>query len=229
MALDVLESVPRYHDWIVECFSPHLGGMAAEIGAGIGTIAERTLPLVDSLDLIEPSATRIGRLQDKFAAHENVRLFPQTFEGWLKDVKEAAYDSIMMVNVLEHIEDDATTLNEICKRLKPGGKFLIFVPALPMLYSPLDKLAGHYRRYTRPGLTEILNGAAFHVHDIRYMDILGFFPWWLLNVVLGKTEFVESAIQLYDFLGVPLTKLAESLIKPPFGKNLIAVAEKAAD
>ena len=224
--LEALADMPRYYDWIVEHFRPHLHGNAVEFGAGLGTISERILASVSTLDLIEPSPNLVERLRHRFAGERRVRIFSESLEDRVGRADAHTYDAVVMVNVLEHIEDDVAALRELRRLLKPGGKLLIFVPAMPFLHSRLDERVGHYRRYTRPVLVERLSHAGFTVRLARYLDVLGILPWWLVNTLGGKTGFDPRAVRLYDTLGIPLTRLAEGLFSPPLGKNIVTVAEK---
>lgn len=224
--LEDLGHVPNYNDWIIEQFAPLLRGRAAEIGAGLGTISERLRPCVDSLDLVEPSPDLARRLTQKFKDDTDCRVMEQSIEAWLKTMGPGALDCIVMVNVLEHIEDDYAAAQGLFDALKPGGHLLIFVPALPFLYSKLDKVFGHFRRYTRKSLRTCVGEAGFKIEKLRYFDISGVLPWWILNTVLGKTSFNQPMLTVYDRLVVPPTRLVESILPPPLGKNLVLIAVK---
>src|SRR5581483_9504722 len=103
--LEVLADLPGYYDWIVESFQPHLKGAAAEFGAGLGTISGRIRAAVERLDLIEPSADMIDGLKGRFAGDPAVRVFQETQESFARACAAQSYDTIVMVNVLEHIDD----------------------------------------------------------------------------------------------------------------------------
>lgn len=227
--LETLAGLPRYHDWIVEQFGHHLRGRVAEVGAGLGTVAERLLPHAEALDLIEPSANLVERLRAKFAGRDRVRIIPESVEAWLGSGISRRYDAIVMVNVLEHIEDDGRALDGLREALAPGGKLIVFVPALPFLYSKLDRVSGHYRRYTRRGLVSRARGAGLGVVAARYMDFVGILPWWLMNTVMGKTALNPTAVRIYDTLFVPFSRIAEKMVPPPVGKNVLLIAERPMD
>jgi len=224
--LEDLGDMPNYNDWIVSHFAPWLGGNAVEIGAGLGTISERLRGCVDRLDLVEPSPDLARRLTERFSVDDGLKVFDQTLEKWMEATQPATYDSIVMVNVLEHIEDDFAAARGLYDALKVGGALLIFVPALPFLFSKLDKIYGHYRRYTKPTLRSFVSAAGFVIEKLHYVDVAGVIPWWLLNTILGKTSFHGPSLPVYDKCVVPVTRICESVLHPPFGKNLILVARK---
>ncbi len=225
--LEALATLHRYQRWIVETFQPYLIGKAVEFGAGIGNISKRIRPHVLTLDLVEPSANLAPPLQQRFDGDDGVVIFQDPLEVRLPAIADKTYDTVILVNVLEHIKDDAAALDGFYRILKPGGHLLLFVPALKFLYSDLDALVGHFRRYQRPELNGRVTGAGFHIVRSRYFDTLGVAPWWLLNTMMGKTGFNPTLVGIYDAVFAPLSRGLEGLAPPPFGKNILLVARRA--
>jgi len=224
--LEAMANTPRYVDWIIDHFDPYLTGSTAEIGAGIGTISDRIIDKVSSLDLIEPSILQAEKLRLKFGSEAKVNVIKSMLESHLSGQSPGQYDTVVMVNVLEHIENDKSALALIFDALKGGGHLLLYVPAMPFLYSKFDELVGHHRRYTRKGLAKELNESGFLVKYNSYIDFFGILPWYLINTIGGKTSLNSSAVKLYDSAGVPVTRFAERIMTPPIGKNIIFIAEK---
>jgi SAM-dependent methyltransferase len=222
--LEALATLNRYQSWIVDTFQPYLSGRAVEFGAGIGNISMRIRSHVSSLDLVEPSANLIPPLVRRFEGDGAVAVFRERLEAHLPKIDDETYDTVILVNVLEHIEDDTQALENLRRVLKPGGHLLLFVPALKFLYSDLDALVGHYRRYQRPSLNEKVTDAGLQVVRSQYFDTLGVFPWWLLNTMMGATAFNPFLVGVYDAVFAPASRMLESLVAPPFGKNIILVA-----
>ncbi len=222
--LEVLSDVPNYYNWILEKFQPYLNGNALEIGAGIGTFSKKLLPHVTHLDLLEPSENLTPQLQETFKNTPNVTISGESLENFLERSSQQ-YDVIVMVNVLEHIEDDGAALKGLKKRLTPDGYLLLYVPALPFLYSRFDQIYGHFRRYTRHNLSQTLEASGFRIEKLHYMDVLSILPWYFINTLGGQTKLNPSAVSFYDRVGVPLTKFIERIIPFPFGKNLVAVTQ----
>lgn len=224
--LEATAGLDNYNAWIVDAFAPYLGGHAIEIGSGIGTFAGLLRPRVDRLDAVEPSPNLISVLEARFAGDAAVTVRSATLESHVAAMGDACRDSVVLVNVLEHIEDDRAALAELFRITRPGGHLLLFVPALPFLFSELDRQFGHFRRYRRSELRAKVGEAGFEIRLARYFDILGVAPWWLLNTVGGKTDFDPKMVRLYDRIGVPLTRFAERVLAPPLGKNVLLVARR---
>ena len=227
--LEALADMPNYYGWIINIFRPWLRGHTMEIGTGIGTVARQIISEVDRLDLVEPSDNLKQFLPLVLADDERVSIFTETLEQRLPEMADGTCDAIVMVNVLEHVEDDEAALGELRRVLKPGGHLLLFVPALQFLFSDLDRLHGHYRRYHNRQLSDLLVRSGFCVKNTRYFDVAGVLPWWLINTIGGKTDFNSDMARTYDRFAVPVTRFLERFIAPPFGKNLIVVAERMDD
>ena len=224
--LEALSTMRRYQEWIISQFQPYLAGDAIEIGAGIGNIASHILPHVSTLKLVEPSENMIGRLREKFTDTDNVTIIQQEFDTLVRDTPAGSYDCVILVNVLEHIEDDSTAVSECMRILRPNGHLLVLVPALPFLFSDLDAAVGHYRRYTKDGLSSTFESASFSIELHSYFDFLGIFPWWVLNTLGGAIKFNPKLVNVYDLVFVPITRWLEERINPPVGKNLITVGKR---
>lgn len=138
----------------------------------------------------------------------------------------AMLDTVVMVNVLEHIEQDREALAHLFRMLRPGGHLLIIVPALQVLMSKLDVKFGHFRRYHRGELAEKVAGAGGTPIVFRYFDFAGIMPWLVLNKLFGATTFNPQFVRAHDKFVVPVSRAIERVIVPPIGKNLILVAQK---
>lgn len=216
----------NYYNWITDCFGPYLTGDGTEIGAGIGTYSQYLRPRFTSFDAVEPSPAQRASLEQQFAGDDAVRIFSSTIQDYRTETGDASRDSICMVNVLEHIEDDADALRSLHAILKDGGHLCVFVPALPFLYSKLDRIFGHHRRYVKRELTDKMTEAGFDVVSCKYMDILGVPAWGLVNTLLGSTNLNPRMTTLYDRAFVPVTRAVESVVPPLIGKSLLAVGRK---
>jgi SAM-dependent methyltransferase len=208
----------NYFAWQARLVLPHAGRRVLEVGCGIGNFTGRMLDreLVVAVD-VEPCCVR--RLQERYPGRPNLRAMVCEDIGELGTLKP---DTIVCLNVLEHIEDDGAALRQMASILPAGGAIVLLVPGFPSLYGPIDRKLGHYRRYTRGSLEKLANG--LRIRELRYVNAVGFFGWWI-NARLGRSEQSERQIALFDRL-VPLLSRIEGLLPPPFGQSILAVLEK---
>ena len=142
-------------------------------------------------------------------------------------------DTVLAVDVLEHINDDTSILKKIHRHLSSGGRFIIVVPAYPWIYGKRDEKYGHFRRYSKSGLDNLLAESGFKIKSSRYWNVLGVLPYIFYEKVLAKelesglrekrTGFVNSFLKkLLHFW----FRLIENKINFGFGLSIIVVAEK---
>lgn len=228
--LEAMSFAVNYHRWIFEEISAYLGKSIIEVGAGIGSFSEMLLENgPDTLSLVEPSGL-YGQLAETFASNGH-RTDIDTYHAIFADVRDeiaakSVPDSIIYINVLEHIEDDQGELKLIHQTLEDGGKCLLFVPALQALYGNFDRKLGHFRRYRKRELEDKCEAAGFKILKSTYFDFAGVMPWFVKYRLLGSEELGGGAVDLYDRLVVPIVKKIESAIKVPIGKNILLIAEK---
>ena len=145
----------------------------------------------------------------------------------LSSVADGTVACIYSLNVLEHIEDDTAIVRELRRKLKPGGKLLIYVPAFQVLYSSMDRKVGHFRRYRLGPLCALLKSAQFEVQDARYVDSLGFLATLVFKLIdKGSGEINVGMLKLYDRAVFPLSRLLDLLLGRVGGKNLFVVATR---
>ena len=134
------------------------------------------------------------------------------------------YDSVVLINVLEHIDDDDERARRSSgSRSRPGGHICVFVPAFDGLYSDFDRRIGHRRRYRRSHLVEVFDRAGFRIVDARYVNTVGALAWWLFVRQLGQVPTQSWSIAIYDRVVVPVLRRAESKRSPRFGQSLLGV------
>lgn len=228
--LEAMSFAENYHRWILDIFQPYLGSRLVEVGAGTGAFSELILERRPaSLSLVEPSemyGILTGRLAGMKTATE-VKTYNSIFSRVADEIREGQRpDSIIYVNVLEHIPDDEAELSFVRETLTAGGRVFIFVPAFQWLYGSFDKQVGHFRRYTKRELEEKCRRAGFRVLTSGYLDLPGILPWWLKYCVARSEAMEPGAVKFYDRYCIPFIKAAETLVRPPVGKNVFLVAEK---
>jgi len=228
MALDAMSFAVNYHRWILSIFAPYLGSRVVEVGAGTGSFSELLLEQrLESLSLVEPSTAMYQQLCRRLGESQNVKTYNDIFENVAERIRSAERpDSIIYVNVLEHIADDVHELNVINKTLDTGGRIFIFVPALRWLHGSYDRAINHFRRYTRTELEKKCVASGFKVIESRYFDLLGVLPWWVKYKVLQSNNMEPGAVRFYDQRVVPIARTLESSVTPPIGKNVLLIGEK---
>jgi SAM-dependent methyltransferase len=226
--LEAMSFAVNYHRWILSIFEPYLGARVVEVGAGTGSFSELLLERrLESLSLVEPSTAMYQQLCERVAESQNVTTYNDVFENVAEQIRLAERpDSIIYVNVLEHIADDVHELSVINKTLDAGGRIFIFVPALRWLHGSYDRQINHFRRYTRTELEKKCVAAGFKVITSRYFDLFGVLPWWVKYKVLQSNNMEPGAVRFYDQRVVPIAKVLESTLSPPLGKNVLLIGEK---
>ncbi len=222
----------KYYAWVSRMFGDNIGKDIVEVGAGTGSFTKHLLDKKpNSLTLVEPSVDMFPHLERRMKTLQKTspKTNIQTHNGSLKDIQKSLKskpDTIIYVNVMEHIEDDTEEIKLAYKLLKPGGTLLIFVPALQGLLGSFDKQVGHHRRYHKKDLIAKHDNAGFVIERAHYVDMLGITPWWLSFRVLKRKKLNQSVVRLYDNLAVPVISTLEGVVTPPIGKNLLSVAKK---
>jgi len=228
--LEAMDFAVNYHHWILEIMKPYLGKHLVEVGAGTGAFSELLLKTKPAtLALVEPS-TMVESLRNNLKLKNSaaeIQIYPNIFAEVARRLEiEQSPDSIIYINVLEHIENDRLELETVRRTLRRTGRVFIFVSALPLLFSEFDKHIGHFRRYRKTEIEEKCRVAGLRILLSRYFDVTGILPW-LVKYRLLKSKTMESgAVHLYDRFVVPVAKPLEKLFSPPIGKNLLVIAEK---
>jgi SAM-dependent methyltransferase len=218
-ALDNLDEAHNYADWIVALMAPYLTGRILEVGAGHGTFTGR-LVAFGPVTATELSERAVAVLDARYAGSDRVTV---RHAGALGD---APFDTAVMINVLEHIEDDVGALQSLRERLCRGGHIVVFSPAFNALYSAFDADIGHYRRYTRASLRRTIRDADLELVDLRYVNALGALAWYVVATRLGQRPTEGWLTRLYDRAAVPVVRRIEGRVQPPFGQSLLAVARR---
>ena len=218
----ILELMKNYNNAIVEDSIRYKGKSSKilDFGAGVGT-----LPLIfrDRFK-IEPLCIEIDEKNIEFLKNRKFKLRKSLLEAF------EPVDLIFSSNVLEHINDDSNILKMFRGKLKDNGKIYLFLPAKMILWTKLDNLVGHYRRYEISNLKNLCKNNGFKIIKIHYSDFLGFFItliWKFLNFFQTKKFPSRSSLIFYDKYIFPLSRFLDKLgFRYLIGKNIILVAKK---
>jgi len=203
-----------------------VGRRVVEIGSGIGNLSAFLVEGdCERLVLTDTRDEYLDRLRTRFAKHPNVAVARLYLPNELGTLAGQHFDTIICLNVLEHVEDDSGALQAMRRMLAPKGRLILLVPALPALYGTMDKALGHHRRYERAPLTSLLQATGFKVAHVEYFNLAGVPGWWFAGRVLRRPMIPAGSLKLYDAL-VPLFRL-ERLLPWRVGQSLIAIGEAA--
>ena len=223
-ALDQLAELDRYNKWIFDQFSDVLGPRVLEVGSGTGNIT--AFLCAGNREVLATDVVPAYRRQlERFTLKNNVKVgvFDLTKEA-PPDVVFNPFDTVVCLNVLEHIEDDTFALSQLNRALVSGGALAMLVPAHQVLYGEFDRAVGHFRRYSKAELRTKLEGAGFHVESLRFFSIAAAIPWMINGRLFKRAYLPTGQTKLANSL-VPLLRL-ERFIGPPFGLSLISIARK---
>lgn len=217
--LTVMREARRYNAFLVGLVERCLeeGDRILDFGAGEGTFAQPLRERGHEILCLETDGDLIARLRkEKFEVLAS-----------LDEIADESLDCLYSLNVLEHIEHDDAILAAWQRKLRPGGRLFVYVPALQFLFGGMDRKVGHYRRYHKRDFRRGLEAAGFQVETLRYADSLGVAATLAYNLLGDRDGGINPAsLRLYDRWVFPLSRLADTLLHPFLGKNLYAYARK---
>ena len=222
-----MATLAPYNRWLHERFEHFLGKRILEVGSGVGNqthffVNERERVIASD---IEPHYLR--ELTSRFSSKRQVRIasfhFPLS-ETDRVDLNDERIDTIVCMNVLEHIDDHASTLRDFAKVLQPDGHLVLLVPAMKSLYGTLDENLHHFRRYSQDELAQVVTGAGFTIETIRFLNRPAVPGWWLSSRILKRRVMPKSQLKAFKWV-MPLLKLEEKTA-PSFGLSLLVLARR---
>ena len=224
----ILQAVRRargFNRWLVKQLAPFIGRRVLEAGSGIGNLTESFLDC-RRLACVDLDPFYVERLRQRFGHLANLSFHELNLEQLTqcRELKRAQLDTVVCINVLEHIEDDEQVLRNFYELLEPGGHALILVPADPRLYTGVDKALGHFRRYTHDELSVKMRAAGFDVVQTKGFNRLGSLGWYVSGKLLGRTTLSPGQMKAYEWL-LPLARLIEPFPILPH-LSVIAVGRK---
>jgi glycosyltransferase involved in cell wall biosynthesis len=226
VTLDALEQAPKFNQWMYESVRPWLGQRVAELGVGRGNLSkfirhhEHVLLTDYRIDYLEELITkwrhypklRIGKLD--MAVRDDY-----------EQLREFAPDSVVFLNVLEHIEDDRAVLTALHETVPPGCRLVILVPFNQKLYSEFDRQLGHFRRYSHGELEEKMRSAGFEVERQFFFNKFGVIAWFIANTLGGQKALTPLQLRVYNFL-TPIFRVLDHVL-PTSGLSTVVVGRKS--
>lgn len=226
--LDTMAQAGRFNEWMYESVRPFVKGDIIEFGCGRGTFSRmlaRDFPHSRIL-LSDFDPALADQLRKDFTGSKNITARQADlcrkpdFAGL-----EGKFDTAIALNVMEHVPDDLAALANIRLLLRPGGRFVMLVPAYRGLYGEVDKSIGHHRRYSKSDVKAKAIKSGFKVQKIRYFNFPGIVGWLVNGKILKKKTIDENAMAAYNKI-IPAVKLVDPLLSKVAGLSIIAVLEK---
>ena len=228
--LEAISSAHRFNDWMVNTIKPFCKGHVLEVGCGIGNISKLLIKNNFKVTLSDYSDQYFDILRKDFGDNgkiENIHkvdLVEKNFESVNANLL-SKFDTIIAMNVVEHIFDDHMAIRNCRKMLAPGGHLIILVPAYQLLFNSFDKELVHFRRYTKKTLTKLFEDENFEIIHKQYFNAAGIAGWYVNGSILKKKLIPEDQMKLFDKL-VPAFKLVDKLIANQAGLSVIHVGRK---
>lgn len=224
-ATNTLESMSQavwYNHWTLQKFEQNLKGNILEVGCGIGNFTN--------------TLARFGRIWAFDINNEHVKQTEKLVDGEIRvgfgDIengkyffKDQKFDTIVCLNVLEHIKDDSAALNNLFKLLKKEGRLILLVPSHQFLFGEIDKSIGHFRRYAKSQIVSKLEQTGFKIVSLRSLNFLGALGWFIAGKVLRLNTVGDTNVKIFNLIA-PFILPLEDLFEPPIGTSILIIAKK---
>lgn len=223
--------ISKYSDWMFRCYEPYIGKKVFDVGAGLGRLVKYYVKNCEKIVATDIFQDQVDFMNRKFKDYPQFRA--DKCDILADDLTEytGQFDTVLCINVLEHLSDDRLALEKMSSLLLAGGRVIIMVPAWQRLYCDMDRNVAHYRRYDRGVLKGIANELGLSVEVDFYFNMMGILPyWWKGRCRKGDGESFSTGLnkhnsRIYNLAAAILEPL-EKLYHPPVGLSEIAVLKK---
>lgn len=222
---ETLESMSQavwYNRWTLNKFEQYLKGEILEIGCGIGNFSNY-LSAYGKLTAIDVNKEYVKEAKDKIDVKGDIGL--GDIEKGDYFFKDKLFNTIVCINVLEHIKDDTQALRNIYKLLAPDGYLILLVPAQKFLFNSIDDSIGHYRRYEKDKINTILEQNNFEIKISKKLNFLGSIGWFIAGNLFKEERISEGKIKAFNLIS-PIFLFLENLFEPPIGTSILIIARK---
>jgi 2-polyprenyl-3-methyl-5-hydroxy-6-metoxy-1,4-benzoquinol methylase len=225
--LNNLTGTPQYLSWLALRVRPHVGDEVLEIGAGIGNLTGRLMARRMLYVAGEQDPLHLHALRNRFLRTPNVTVqkidpeLPSDLAGL-----EECFDTVLCLNVLEHLENPAAVLDRLSATLKPGGAVVVLVPNVDSLYGTLDRSLGHKRRYSSGSACQVLANAGFQVASVESFNKVALLPWLAYSRIFHAGTISKLVLKIFD-KSVWFWRRLDPVMPWP-GLSLLLVARKPA-
>lgn len=224
--LELFSKANNWKSYWKRSISKYIGSNVLDVGAGIGSNLEYLWEKSAKWYCLEPDPTFIPKII-KVSENIEAKLYVTPFQGTLSDLKieNNSFDTIIYIDVLEHIKDDFRELELASKFLVPGGHLIVLSPAYQWLYSPFDAAVGHYRRYSKKTLAK-LSPENLKIIKSEYLDSLGCIASLINKLFLQQSTPSSSQIYFWDKVIVNFSRILDKLVLNSFGRTIYFVWQK---
>ena len=221
LELENFDKAVIWRKYIYMLIKKYINNNVLEVGAGIGSFTKNYEKKIRNLTLSEIDDSNFNFLTNKFKDKNNIKVI----NSFTSQISET-FDTILYLNVLEHIEKDVDEISQVLKKLKANGHLIILVPAHNELYCKFDKVIGHIKRY-KTDFFKSLKLSNAEVIELYYLDSLGYFLYYL-NKIFFKEEIYPTKLKifLWDKLFTPFSMILDKLLYYKFGKNVMCAIKK---
>lgn len=228
--LELFADAAQFNGWMFGRIEGYCRGAVLEIGSGIGNMSAYLVEHFADVTLTDMQPEYCRRLRETFGDRPSLRniysvdLAAVDFERAYPQLL-GQFDTVVALNVVEHIDDHELAIRNAHRLLRPGGRVVILVPAYQWLYNALDKELGHFRRYTKKSLGEVLSGEGLRVEAMEFFNAAAIGGWWMAGSVLRMGKIKKGPLNLYNSL-VWLMRLVDKVVGKRIGLSIIAVASR---
>ncbi len=208
--------------WASRC-EPHISGDVLEVGAGLGgSTALMIRTSHESWTCLEPDIQLAAHLAKKIAEDSHLAHCKLVVGSTVDLEVTPCFDTLIYVDVLEHIDNDREELERAARILRPGGKLIVVAPAFQFLLTPFDDAVGHFRRYEKQDLDRLQDDALQLAH-FEYLDSVGMLAALVNRTFLRQSMPSKGQLAFWDRVIIPCSRVVDRLVKHRFGKSVLIV------
>ena len=219
--LEFFDAAKNWRKYQFKNILKYINSSVLEIGPGTGHNVQYYKNRASQITLLETNKNLANSLKSKFDEDKKIIVLNTDIH-----IQEKTFDTIMYMDVLEHIEDDKKEVNKALKHLNSGGNLIFFVPAYQFLYSDFDKSIGHIKRYNKQFFLSFKENENISIVELKYFDSIGFF-FAVLNKLFNKNkkESIGLGVKIWDKL-MFLSRIMDLIFLNKFGKSLFCIMKK---
>jgi glycosyltransferase involved in cell wall biosynthesis len=223
--LDALSDTHRFNGWMAETVRPYVGARVLEVGAGIGNLTRQFSRGRERYTATDLDEEHLARLQVRFRGRPNLT-FGHVDLAAAADFShyQQQFDTVVCLNVLEHVGDAMAGLRNIYSALQPGGRAIVLVPQDQSIYGTLDTVLGHYKRYSEEDLRARMEEAGFRVERVLHFNHITRPGWYVNGRILRRTSFGKIQLRIFDAL-VPLWRVIDGWLPWP-SVSIIGIGQR---